>query len=107
VGGVLVAGWAIALAVYFIAAPVLQDPDIEEAQLSKSYERQMEVFGGKATLLGAQLDDWFTSLWHGQNLAYTIAVLTAILALGSFLWCSGRAAPDGQAPRTSPARRSD
>ena len=86
-GGVLAVGWAIALAIYATAEPVVQDPDVEEAQLSKSYERQLEVFGGKAALVGTQLEEGFASLWHGQRLACTVGVLTAIAALGSYVVC--------------------
>ena len=86
-GGVLGVGWAAAVAIYALAEPVVEDPDIAEAQLTKSYQRQMEVFGGKAALVGTQLDDWLASLWHGQRLAYTVAVLTALVALACWAWC--------------------
>jgi hypothetical protein len=86
-GGVLAVGWAIALAIYATAEPVAQDPDIEAAQLTKSYERQMEVFGGKAALVGTQLEEGFASLWQGQRLAYAVGVLSAIAALGSYFVC--------------------
>ena len=97
VGGVLGVGCAAAVAIYATASPVLEDADLEEARLSKSYERQMEVFGGKAALVGSQLDDWLASLWHGQRLAYTVAVLTALVALACWAWCvtpPGGARPD-------------
>lgn len=86
-GGVLAAGGSAAVAIYALAEPVLESPDLEEARLSKSYERQMEVFGGKAALVGSQLDDWLASLWHGERLAYTVAVLTVLVALACWAVC--------------------
>jgi hypothetical protein len=41
----------------------------------------MEMFAGKANLLGQQFNDWFHTLWHGKPLAFTIAVLTIVVAL--------------------------
>ncbi len=105
VGGVLAVGWAAAVAVYATAEPVVRNADIEEAQLSKAYQHQMELFGGKATLVGAQLDDWLASLWHGERLAYTIAVLTLLVALACWAVCMTppRAAPPDDPP--APDRR--
>ncbi len=87
VGAVLAAGWSAAVAISALAEPVLESPDIEEARLSKSYEREMEVFGGKAALVGSQLDEWLASLWHGQRLVYTVAVLTALVGLACWAVC--------------------
>ncbi len=99
--GVLAAGWAAAVAIYATAEPVLQDPDIQEAQLSKSYQHQMELFGGKAAVAGAQFDDWLASLWHGQRLAYTVAVLTALVALACWALCvAPPRSPAGEPDRT-------
>jgi len=93
--GVLAAGWTAAVAVYATAAPAVTSPDVEEARLSKAYERQMEVFGGKAAIAGAELDDWLSSLWHGRRLAYTIAVLAVPVALACWAVC---VAPGGAFP---------
>ena len=40
----------------------------------------MEVYGGTANLLATELRLWFASLWHGERLAYTVAVLTLVAA---------------------------
>ncbi len=83
---ILTIGWAIALIVYVSAAPAVDDPDVYDIEHSKAYVRQTEVIGGKAAVLGNDLREWFASLWHGQRLAYTIAVLTALVALGAYWW---------------------
>jgi hypothetical protein len=94
VGGILAAGWGAALAIYLTVAPVVPDADLEDIELSKTYQRQVELIGGKAALVGGEIDEFVGSLWHGQRLAYTIAALTAVVALGGYLWtCTAPAAP--------------
>ncbi len=51
---------------------------------SKKYLRDMELYGGKANVLADQLRRGFDGLWHGKSLAYTIACISALLALGVF-----------------------
>lgn len=48
------------------------------------YLRQMEVYGGKANVLAYELREWFAGLWHGRALAFTVAGLSALLALAVF-----------------------
>lgn len=48
---------------------------------SKSYERGMELYGGKANVLADQLRRWLIGLWQGQTLAYTIACITIFVSL--------------------------
>ena len=50
---------------------------------SKSYERQMELIGGKSGVLASEFSEWFARLWHGRRLAYTLAALS----VGSSLIC--------------------
>src|SRR5512133_642693 len=83
---ILAVGWAIALGVYVTATPVVENPEVEEIEHSKAYLRQTEMIGGKAAVLGNDLREWFDSLWHGQRLAYAIATLTALVALGYYVW---------------------
>ncbi len=52
---------------------------------SKQYLREMELYGGKANVLADELRRWFTGLWHGKSLAYTIACISVLLALGCSL----------------------
>jgi hypothetical protein len=79
---ILVAGFGAAIAVYIVnsarpATPIESDP-LE----TKKYIHDLELYGGKANVLAAEFVDWFTGLWSGTNLAYTIAVLT-LLAVGA------------------------
>src|SRR5271157_2902962 len=48
---------------------------------SKSYQRDMELYGGTANLLADELRRWFDGLWQGKTLAYTVACLTLFTTL--------------------------
>jgi hypothetical protein len=55
-----------------------------QARNTKDYQGRMEYLGGKANVLGSEITNWFVGLWHGRNLAYTLAVLTIAIALMCF-----------------------
>jgi hypothetical protein len=55
---------------------------------SKAYTRQLERFGGKASVLFDDIDRWLASLWHGKRLGITIACMSACAAL--LLWLGAR-----------------
>jgi len=77
---VLAIGWSIAAAVYLAASPVAVDGDTYDLQHSRKYVREVEGLEGKTALLTNDLNAWMAGLWHGTNLAYTIAVITAGVA---------------------------
>ncbi len=81
VAGILAVGWIAAAAIYLAMPDVVEDEGVSEIESSREYERQVEVIGGKGALLATELDRWFAGLWQGKNLAYTIACLTALVAL--------------------------
>ncbi|HTN51263.1 MAG TPA: hypothetical protein VML50_02575 [Anaeromyxobacter sp.] len=83
--GILAVGWSVAVAVYLAAAPAAQNDLVDEWEGSRRYQREVEVIGGKAVLFASEADRWLASLWQGRNLAYTIAVLAALAALGHHL----------------------
>jgi hypothetical protein len=55
-------------------------------QTSKRYLRDLEQFGGKASVLFDEFNRWFGALWHGRRLAVTVAVISIGAALGLFLF---------------------
>jgi len=55
-------------------------------QQTKRYVRTLEQFGCKASVLFDEFDRWFASLWHGRNLALTVACLSTAAAAGLFLF---------------------
>ena len=75
-------GLGTALAIDLTAGPTPGDPLGRED--SRQYLRTMELYGGKANILAAELLDWVQSLWHGRRLAITVACATVLAA--SAVW---------------------
>jgi len=80
---ILIVGLASAIWIYLNAASSDRDALGYTPEESKQYLRAMELYGGKANVLAAQLRQWLDSLWHGTRLAYTVACATVLLA-GAF-----------------------
>jgi len=77
----LAAGFTAALVAYIVARQQPENPLGYDPLQTKQYRHELEVYGGTANVLAAEFREWFTGLWYGTNLAYTIAVLTLILVL--------------------------
>ena len=77
----LIAGLIGAALIYMTAA----DDMIAEIAGDKRYEFQLERIGGKAAVFAVEFDQWFGSLWHGKQLAYTVAFLSIGVAIVCFL----------------------
>ncbi|HVU35017.1 MAG TPA: hypothetical protein VHE61_16405 [Opitutaceae bacterium] len=73
---ILLAGLGVALAVFMAASPTAQPGWTPDPLSAKQYNLELEKYGGKANILATEISQTFQSLWHGRNLAYTIAVLT-------------------------------
>lgn len=85
---ILVAGLVAAMLVYIAAAPSGSDASSYQIVNGQAYPvdssrelQQLERLGGKASVQTFKFQHWFASLWQGQQLAYTLAVLGAALAL--------------------------
>ncbi len=52
---------------------------------SKKYIHDMELYGGKANVLANEFMSWFTGLWHGRSLAFTVGFITLFVSSGIFL----------------------
>ncbi len=77
---ILVVGFGTAIAVYFAARARPENPLGYEPLQTKQYLHDLELYGGKANVLAAEFRDWFVGLWYGKRLAFTIAVLTVVVA---------------------------
>ena len=89
---VLVVGFIGAVWIYLAAAPSTTDTLGYEPAPSKQFPRSMELYGGTANVLAAELRAWFDGLWHGTRLAYTVACASVLLA-GAF-WLAAAASED-------------
>jgi hypothetical protein len=76
----MVVGFASAIWIYLNAASSAGDTLGYNPEETKQYLRAMELYGGKANVMAAELRQWFASLWHGTRLAYTVACATTLLA---------------------------
>jgi hypothetical protein len=104
--GLLTLGIGLAIVLYMTAAPLPPSPLGYDPFTSKKYVRELELYGGKLNLLAVELRQWLASLWRGTALAYTIAVLTLLLA--SLLWVIGaRAASLRETQAETPQAPSD
>src|SRR5262245_11564587 len=80
-------GLCLAQVIYATAAPTPHDPLGYDPFDSKKYLRDLELYGGKITILAVACRQWLVSRWHGGHLAYTIAGLTPLLS--SLVWLLG------------------
>ena len=78
---ILAVGFGAALVVYVIARARPANPLGYDPLDTKQYVHDLQLYGGTANVLAAEFRDWFTGLWYGKNLAYTIAVLTVLAVL--------------------------
>ena len=78
--GIVAAGFAAAAILYITAGPPPQNPLGYDPLQNKAYRHELEVFGGRANVIMAEFRDWFDSLWHGRQLAYTVFVLSILAA---------------------------
>ena len=89
---ILIVGLIAAALVYFLAADQtgtgaagysIVGGNIYTLTLAESTRELQEVerIGGKPAVLVLEFHRWFLSLWHGRHLAYTLALLSAAIAL--------------------------
>jgi hypothetical protein len=78
------AGLLISTAVYFTAPVNHGNPLGNDPMDSKTYLRQLELYGGDANLLSVEFQQWFLALWHGRKLACTLLVI--FLAASALYW---------------------
>jgi len=96
IAAVCAAGFTSAIVIYARARPSAANPLGYDPNDTKSYIRQMEYYGGQANLLASDIREWFSGLWHGRNLAFTVAALTLVAAF--LIWFFGRPVEDADNP---------
>ena len=84
---ILAAGLAVSAAVYVTVGSVPESP-LGSGFETKEYLRELETYGGTANVLAAEFMQWFDGLWRGRQLAFTVAVITAIVSF--FVFLAGR-----------------
>jgi hypothetical protein len=85
---ILLIGLGSALLIYLTADNASDNGLVNDFENSKKYMHDLELYGGKANVLANELTKWFSGLWHGKSLAFTVACITIIIALGFFFFAS-------------------
>jgi len=88
---ILLAGSGSAAAIYLTAGEDPPNP-FAEFEKSKKFVNQLERMGGKAALVANDFNTWFAGLWRGESLAYTVAVITVVIAAVYYFVSTGLAA---------------
>lgn len=83
-GAVLAVGLTVAALIYALAPSDEGIDAASEIARGRMYQHNLELMGGKAGALMAEFNEWFAGLWHGRSLAYTVAFLAIVAALGCF-----------------------
>ncbi len=76
-------------AIVFVTAESPSDNPFEEFEHSKRFARSVEVMGGKMALVASDMNRWFSSLWQGQQLAFTVLIITVAVAAAYYMIASG------------------
>jgi negative regulator of sigma E activity len=85
--GILLIGFAAAVAIYLTAEDTPESPFAEFEQ-SKRYAHEVQRMGGKMALVANDLTAWFAGLWQGRQLACTVACVTLLVAAGYYVIAS-------------------
>lgn len=85
---ILSVGFGSAAIIYLTARETPDDP-FAEFEKSKKFAYELERMGGKAALAANDFNKWFAGLWEGESLAYTVAVITIIVAAGYYFVATG------------------
>jgi hypothetical protein len=51
---------------------------------SRTYRRDLELYGGKAAVIADDFSRWFVGLWHGKSLAFTVAGISFFISFVFF-----------------------
>lgn len=85
---ILLIGLAGAVTIYFLAEESPENP-FSDFENSKRFTHEVEIMGGKSALIANDLSKWFSGLWHGQQLAYSVAIITIVVAVFYYFISSG------------------
>ena len=78
---VLVIGLGVAAGIYFSVPEQDENMAMYEMAASKQYNRQLQRFGGKASVLFDEVQTWLAARWQGRQLGVTIGWISVGAAL--------------------------
>ncbi len=83
---ILLVGLGSAALIYLTAEN--DSENILDNEDSKIYIHDLELYGGKANVLANEFKLWFEKLWHGKQLAFTVACITIFISFGFIFFSS-------------------
>lgn len=90
---ILAAGWLAGTLIFVTAGADEPRGDLAYGPgWEKKYSFQLERIGGKAAVMADEFSQWFSALWQGRQLAFTVAILGTALALLCFVLARGLSA---------------
>ncbi|HIJ81337.1 MAG TPA: hypothetical protein HPP76_06490 [Desulfuromonadales bacterium] len=84
---ILLSGISSSGILYLTAGEISPSP-LESFEQSKRFANEVERMGGKVSVFANGLSKWFSSLWQGEMLAFTIAGFTLFIAAVYYLLAS-------------------
>ncbi|MBI5589698.1 MAG: hypothetical protein HY881_04355 [Deltaproteobacteria bacterium] len=84
---ILAIGLGSSIIIYLTAEPTPLNPLGYDPLNTKKYLRELEVYGGKMNVLATEFMQWFDGLWHGRSLAFTVGIVSTVLAF--LVWFIG------------------
>ena len=78
---VLVIGLSVGAGIYFFSPEEDENMAMYEIAQSKQYNRTLQRFGGKASVLFDEIQTWVAARWHGKQLGVTIGWISVGAAL--------------------------
>ena len=82
---VLAIGLGVAAGVYFFTPETDENLAMVEIAASKQYNRTLQQFGGRASVVFDDLQRWFAARWQGKQLGVTIGWISVGAALVLYL----------------------
>ncbi len=86
---IFLVGMGSSVFIYLTADEVTENALVREFENSKVYRHELEAYGGKLSVVSNEIIRWFEGLWQGTTLAFTVAVITSIVALAVFIVARG------------------
>jgi hypothetical protein len=82
--GILLIGFGAAAVIYLAAEDTPENP-FADFENSKRFSLEVQRMGGKMALVANDASAWFYALWHGRQLAFTVACITMLIALAYYV----------------------
>jgi len=81
----VLAGGLVSSLILYLVVPPIEEDRLKDLVESRGYTHALQAWGGKANVLQDEFGRWFVSLWHGKQLAATVAWFSVLVFLAIHL----------------------